>query len=116
MCKVEVIEMNKIWYIIFNGQVEGPYSIDDLKKDLRITPDTFVWKEGFDSWKRIKDVLELSPLFQDKDVETQESLADKEAASLQEELVLEWGEPPNFFWIFIALVIIAYFVGQLFWR
>ena len=111
--------MDKIWYLAYNGKQEGPYSLSDLKKDARITPDHFVWKEGFDGWKKIRDVPELKELFQDqeKTKNDEEPLeGSKKGPFAQDELVLEMGGPPSVFWIFIAVIIIAYLLGQLFWK
>lgn len=111
--------MEKIWFIAYQGRQEGPYSFSELKRDSRVTPDTFVWKEGFDTWKRVRDVPELKVLFQEEHEESSEeerAEGERKKQLAQEELVLEMGGPPNIFWIFIAVIIIAYLLGQLLWR
>lgn len=102
--------MEEVWYIkIFKG-VEGPFTKSDLKKDLRITPDTFVWREGFEEWKEIKDVPELEDLFEEE-VAVEEA-EDEEATIefLDDEIVLEnQVEPPsNLYWVLIILIIVSY--------
>ncbi len=57
--------MLKEWYILIAEKQEGPYSIADLRKDSRITPDTMVWKQGFEKWLPMRDVPELKNLFED---------------------------------------------------
>lgn len=112
--------MNKIWFALFDGRQEGPYAVEDLKKDSRIHPDIFVWKEGFQTWKRIRDVPELACLFKEDrppgEDDEEESEKQRQISAAQQELALELGGPPGFFWIILALFIIAYFLGQLFWK
>lgn len=75
--------MERIWYIKVYGSREGPYSALDLKRDRRITPDTLVWRKGFDRWQQIRYVPELQCVFED------EPQPDKE------ENHLEFGQPPE---------------------
>jgi hypothetical protein len=113
--------MDKIWYIDVNGKSEGPFSIDDLRRDLRITPDTLVWKEGFPSWKPIRKVPELKAVFADEPDPKKPKPADPELPAKavppsQSELVLDLKkEPPYFFWFLIIIAAIIYFLTQLFW-
>jgi hypothetical protein len=58
--------MDKIWFMAINGKQEGPYSIEDLKRDSRLTPDTLVWRQGFKKWLPIRFVPELKEIFKDK--------------------------------------------------
>lgn len=52
----------KDWfYIDVEKQQQGPTSFPNLKQawsEKKITPDTYVWSDGMDQWKQIKD-LEL---------------------------------------------------------
>lgn len=57
--------MDKIWYIKIHGTREGPYSVLDLRRDRRITPDTLVWRQGFDRWQQMRYVPELQAVFDD---------------------------------------------------
>ena len=57
--------MMKEWFIQIDGSSQGPYSIEDLKRDDRITPDTLVWKEGFANWVPMRKVAELEEVFRD---------------------------------------------------
>ena len=50
------------WYYVQKGNRQGPVTIEALaemvtKQELKA--DDFVWKKGFDNWKKIKDVSEL---------------------------------------------------------
>ena len=109
--------MEKIWFIIIKGKKEGPYSFYDLRRDCRITPDTFVWKEGFFKWKKLRDVPELKEVFADEK-NGKNHLIDKGNLILspQEEIILDLQkEPPYLFWMLIILCILLYASLQLFW-
>ena len=108
--------MDKIWYIYIKDHAEGPFSFTDLHRDPRITPDTFVWKQGFKAWKRVGQIPELKKLFDDNikpSVKDYEQTADPMLGA-NDELVADFGvEPPNFFWILIALIVMLYVVINL---
>jgi hypothetical protein len=110
--------MDKIWFIFIDGQSEGPNSYEDLKNDSRLTPDTWVWKEGFDNWKKIREVKELENLFKENTKDDQENDLFPENDKknlLQDELVIDMGfEPPYFLWIILALIVIIYVLFQLY--
>jgi len=55
--------MTQDWFVGIGGVVEGPLSMEHLKKDARLTPDMLVWRSGFDEWRSIGDVPEFSDLF-----------------------------------------------------
>ena len=52
--------MKKFFLIIKNEKV-GPLLIEEINQ-YEISSETLVWREGFDSWKRIKEVEELENL------------------------------------------------------
>lgn len=51
--------MIKYW-IIVNDQQKGPYTLDQLK-EMTLSPQTPVWREGLVYWTRANDVDELAP-------------------------------------------------------
>lgn len=53
----------KIWFLQIHGRQEGPYSVEELCCDPRVTQDTLVWKSGFPTWVAIKYVPELKEIF-----------------------------------------------------
>lgn len=55
----------KQWFIIVENQQLGPFSLQDLKREPRFTPDTLVWKKDFKEWIEARFVLELQKLFKD---------------------------------------------------
>jgi hypothetical protein len=52
------------WYYVQKGNRHGPVDLEKITSLMtkeEIGPDDYVWKKGFDSWKKIKDVVELIP-------------------------------------------------------
>jgi hypothetical protein len=54
--------MTDSWYYVQKGNRQGPVAIEVImamvsKQELR--PEDFVWKKGFENWKKIKDVSEF---------------------------------------------------------
>ncbi|MFQ5729548.1 MAG: DUF4339 domain-containing protein [Waddliaceae bacterium] len=110
--------MDKIWYIIIDGIEEGPYSIRELSLNSRVNLDTIAWKEGFDSWKAIRDIPELRALFEEEPPKEEEGEESKAGGLVpQEELVLDLQKEPSFFflWVIIAVIIIFYVCYELYW-
>lgn len=52
--------MEQHFYIVVNGEQQGPFTIDDLKAKS-IQRETLIWTEGLDSWTKAEDI----PLLQD---------------------------------------------------
>lgn len=51
-------------HAIIDGQQCGPYTLKefvDLIQQSRITPDTYVWKQGMPDWALAKDVADVAP-------------------------------------------------------
>ena len=53
----------KEFFVIVNGQQQGPFTVEQLA-ELAITPETEVWCQGMDDWKQAGDVPELTSLLQ----------------------------------------------------
>ncbi len=53
------------FFIHFQGQQLGPFSLEELKQK-GITRNTMVWFDGLSEWKEAKDVYELSDLFRNQ--------------------------------------------------
>lgn len=100
--------MKKIWYIDIRGQLEGPYSLGDLRRDKRVNPDTLVWREGFAHSVPIRNVPELKNVFTDEEPakekkEKKHPLNGKQQSDL---ILLEMSqEPPFFIWAIIVLTL-----------
>ena len=101
--------MEKVWFIQLNGGVEGPYSVLDLKEDIRITPDTFVWREGFSRWVPIGDVPELQEVFSEE-LEEEQTTETQDSLSPDEEIVLDFRKGPFYFsfWVLLLLMLLGY--------
>ncbi|MBO9681636.1 MAG: DUF4339 domain-containing protein [Flavisolibacter sp.] len=52
----------KIWFIRHNNESLGPYTIEELK-NLSVTKDDYIWKEGLADWVQAKSLSELTQLF-----------------------------------------------------
>jgi len=54
-----------IWHAVLNGDQQGPFSIDQLRELMgqgQIDTETYVWRDGFDGWLPMRDVVELAAL------------------------------------------------------
>jgi uncharacterized Tic20 family protein len=52
----------KFYYYIENDEKKGPFTI--LEKDeVRLSPETLVWEESFETWKKASEVGELNDFF-----------------------------------------------------
>jgi len=51
----------KTWYIRRNNKNLGPYSVEELRQ-LSLTHEDYVWKEGLANWRRAASLPELEPL------------------------------------------------------
>lgn len=105
--------MDKEWFLLIDNVKEGPYSIDDLRGDRRVTPDTLVWKPGFETWIPIRNVSELKSLFEDKEKNEPEE-EEPAKTSLPKNDTLAISMEPPYFWIIIALIVVAYVLYEFF--
>lgn len=100
------------WYILWEGKKEGPYSCSELKADLRVTPDTLVWRKGFKEWVPARTVKELQVLFEDPQ-DLSAPISDP-VASTQGEGALSLEEsaaiPPFWWWLLILATILMWIV------
>lgn len=54
--------MAENWYYVQKGNRHGPVAIEVIEKmisDEELKTEDFVWKKGFENWKKIKEVSEL---------------------------------------------------------
>ena len=113
------VNVDKIWFIAVQGKQEGPYSILDLKRDPRITPDTLVWKEGFVNWLPMRHVPELKEVFKDepeaKPLQEEAKPSPRSNDLYKQETLILQRDPIQFFlWILVAILIILYLYYQFF--
>jgi len=113
------IVMEKHWFLYLNDEQEGPYSLLELRKDDRLNPETFAWREGMSDWKRIVEIPELSDLFSPDGGIVEDMATDEDGPTPppNDELVLELGKHPFHFavWLLIAGILIFYIFYEYFW-
>jgi len=102
------------WYIFFDDEIYGPFSLLQLKRDERLSPDLWVWKEGFEDWKRARYVSELAAIFrEDRDNDSDEDLLDLENPSLNgkdEIIAMKLPYDPHYFWILIVIILLVFLI------
>lgn len=112
--------MERIWYIDIRGKEEGPYSESELRRDERITPDTYVWRQGWEQWRRIRDVRELDDLFKEdeppEEPEDGEAGKEEKPVRIEDELAIDYGEEPPYLFILVVIFILLYLILQLYWK
>ncbi|MBA2403390.1 MAG: DUF4339 domain-containing protein [Bdellovibrionales bacterium] len=62
--------MAENWYYVQKGNRQGPDGQDVILSMItkqELTQADFVWKKGFDNWKKIKDVSELQVVVEDEE-------------------------------------------------
>lgn len=113
----------KEWFIIIENQQAGPYSLLDLKRNLYFTPDTLVWKKGFQEWTKARFVPELQEVFKDepKPQALHEPDKGKEVESemgqqAQATLTLQQDPYQYILWILLLLLTIFYTFYQFYYR
>jgi hypothetical protein len=60
--------MSQTWYYVLKGQRLGPVdeaAIAQLVSSGQLLQDDYVWKKGFENWKKLKDVSELQAIESD---------------------------------------------------
>lgn len=98
--------MKKIWYLDIRGHLEGPYSIRDLRRDSRVTPDSLVWREGFAHSVPIRNVPELKAVFSDEEKPKEKRELKAEIKPQNDTMILEMSqEPPFLMWVVVLLVL-----------
>lgn len=115
------MDTDRIWYIKWNDNEEGPFTFEELKNDVRLTPDTLARREGQNKWIPLRKIAELDLLFKDEDSEEVDEEAGHDEIVPQDELTLQLPlsrEPSYFFlfWLVIVAIIISYVLYQLYWN
>jgi len=109
----------KEWFIIVDNHQEGPYTLLDLKKDWRFSPDTLVWRKGFIEWVPARRVPELKQVFKDdpegKPLHDPTTTGPLGPDLSQEQATLAMQQDPYqlFLWMIVFLLILFYTIYQL---
>ena len=62
---IEEIFVSNIWYYVSGKDRVGPINEDNIKllfKQEKINENSYLWKEGFDNWKKLSDIEALKHL------------------------------------------------------
>lgn len=114
----------KEWFIIFENKQEGPYSLLDLKRDHRFTPDTLIWKKGFQEWTPARFVSEIKEVFKDEpegkaihESENGKNVIEPDLGQ-QNQVTLTLQQDPYqlFLWILVLLLILFYTLYQFYYK
>lgn len=110
--------MEKIWFLLIDGKEEGPYSLIDLRRHIRLTPDTPVRRKGTDRWVLLRFIPELQSIFEDEPSVKPSPPDKKEKGDRQMEnggvvLALRNDPPSFYFWLLIGAIILVYVLYQL---
>ncbi|WP_075883236.1 DUF4339 domain-containing protein [Candidatus Protochlamydia sp. W-9] len=104
--------MKQEWYISINGFKEGPFSPGELKADVRVNPDTLVWKKGFKEWVQIRFIKELEFVFKDEPLSSNHEIGREPLSPklVDEEgtLTIQQDPFPFLLWILILLLSLIY--------
>lgn len=110
--------MEKNWFLLIDGKEEGPYSIVDLRRHIRLTPDTPVRKKGTARWILLRFIPELQSIFEDEPEKKSPVSPKNEKGKEQLEdggvvIALRHDPPSFYFWLLIAAIILFYALYQL---
>ena len=104
----------KEWFVIIENQQLGPYSLLDLKREARFTPDTLVWRKDFKEWIKARFVPELRILFKDEPdssifpISPRTGTVESDLQQSQATLTLQQDPYPFILWILLFLLLIFY--------
>lgn len=102
--------VEKIWFLFLDHKQEGPYSLIELERDERLTPETFAWREGMMDWKKISEIPELHAVFDGEAKKEEETFFNKDDQTPVPDdeiaLDLQKGPPVFFYWTLLALFLI----------
>ncbi len=66
-CPSEVVVRNDaVWHVVLDGEQQGPFGIAQVRDLLavgNIDADTYVWRDGYESWLPLHEVGELASVF-----------------------------------------------------
>ena len=115
----QLLETNKEWFVIYNNVQEGPYSLFDLKNDIRFTPDIFVWKKGFHEWVMARYIPEVQKVFKDEVVNNEskdfgDQIVDPDLGQQDQAALAMQQDPYQFLlWFIILMIVLLYTFYQL---
>lgn len=110
------VGMETQWYALLDSKrEEGPLSLDELKGDRRLTPETLLRREGSENWILASDVPELEAFFRGSSQHATEGVSPSPKGGEEMVLVLENGEPPTpLLWLALSLFVLVYVLFRLY--
>ncbi len=105
-------ELDPVWYAIFSDKIEGPFTLEELALDWRLTPETLMRLEGesafLPAWDfpLIRAVLKI----QEKEKKSLQLKTEEKLENRDEVIVLDRSLGPNFFWYLLLVLIMIGFV------
>ena len=61
--KYQMSQESQQYYLVVDEQQAGPFTLEEIAAHSSLTPESLVWKPGYDNWVAAKTLPELSPLF-----------------------------------------------------
>ncbi len=61
----QVVTGQAFWYLAYSRNKRGPWTLQQIEEHLKtvsLQGDIFVWKAGFDNWKKIQDVSDFAEI------------------------------------------------------
>lgn len=110
----------KEWFTVYENRQEGPFSQKELMIDVRLTPETLVWKKGMKDWIKVKEVQELKFAFEDhtevseKDEEEFNEVIQPKFEHEEETLTMQMEPYQYSLWILIILIVLIYILFQIY--
>lgn len=100
-------------YFIHNGETkEGPFTLEALK-ERRITSNTYVWREGLDSWVQATQLMELQDTIKSMDHKIGYAPSKHQPPNDSKYIRINRKKLLIFCAIFLALIIAYWGLGQL---
>lgn len=102
-----------VYWLIINGQQQGPLTLDEVLAHPLLTPETPVWREGLDDWATAELFPEFQVRFVIPDVESEPVIVATEEKPSKQPLPAWWTNddrashkmpPTNLTWAIIATI------------
>lgn len=104
---------SKVWFIRVHDKIEGPYSIDELRADQRVDPDTLAWRKGFKYWLPIRSIPELEIIFKDSQDKLEEDEKNEGSSCdlngiKRDDSVLTLSYDPFQLWVWVIIFLLTF--------
>lgn len=105
-------ELDPVWYAIFFDKIEGPFTLDELALDWRLTPETLIRLEGESAYLPAWDFPLIRAILkiQEKEKKSLQQKAEEKPETRDEVIAINRSLGPNFFWYLLLVIIMIGFV------